>query len=203
MVWIFRRTFCKKPLHNLMNQPALQFLVNIAGQLLFSLSSLLPTPRSSRRRRRQTAPLSSADQAPRFWWPEMCWHRRPEACWHGWPVACWRGRPAAGGRRHAGASGRRRAGAGGRWRAGVGGRRRAGAPGVGLLVAGGVLAPEAQPPNRAPAHAPHRSPPMHPLGVDVTPPAGEGGRLKAGGAGAPNFKGQRRSKDRKSMRSRG
>jgi hypothetical protein len=42
MVWFFRRTFCKKNLYSLINYPAVQLLVNIAGQY-FSVS-LAPDP---------------------------------------------------------------------------------------------------------------------------------------------------------------
>jgi hypothetical protein len=109
MVWFFHQTFCKKALHNFVNQPVVQSLVNPR------LPGLLP--RLSRRRRTAALPplpqARSACGRPAGGVRELGRCRRPGARAGGrWMAACGRGWPAAcgssGGSRRA-RRGRRRA----------------------------------------------------------------------------------------------
>jgi hypothetical protein len=120
MVWFFRQTFCKKALHNSVNQPIVQSLINPRSPGLL--------PRLSRQR--QTAALPPLPQTR-----SAC--GRPTACGRGRPTACGSSgsatdqeRVRADGRRCAGTDGRRRAGA----RVVRGGRDAAG----GVRAVGGV-----------------------------------------------------------------
>jgi hypothetical protein len=88
MVWFFRQTFCKKALHNSVNQPVVQSLVNPR------LPGLLP--RLSRRRRTAALPPLAQTRS---------------ACGSSGGAADQERVRADGGRRRAGMDGRRRAGA--------------------------------------------------------------------------------------------